>query len=162
MKISEILDQPGAAPQPQQAQPAAEQEPTQQDVQAVQQMINTLPKEPETALQKFDKFMDEYPLLDILTSFLPQTALVKALINTASALEKGDAQAALTSIAGVIPGDPGRMAKQAMTAYNVGTTATSAYQALNPSTSSNTEQEPVSTYINESVESIKRLAGIAR
>ena len=168
MKISELLDQTAAEPAPVTPQQLAQQEPTQQDVQAVKQMINTLPKEPESALQKFDKFMDEYPVLDILTSFLPQTAIVKALINTASALEKGDTAAALTGIAGVIPGNPGRVAKRAMTAYNVGTAATTAYQALNPDTDDNAGTTANTNNLNtsynylESLDSIQRLAGLRR
>ena len=147
MKIKEITEQ------------ATEAEPTIQDIAAVKQMVNDLPKEqPQTALSKFTSFMDRYPVVDVLTDFIPQTRLVKALLNTASSLEQGDKSAALASISTALTGSVGKAVDvgqrvqgvaQAVNAYNqTGATQT----ALAPKTVPTDELEPI--------KEIQHLAGL--
>lgn len=151
MKINEITDPAPAAPT------EVEAPPTQQEIQAVQQMVASLPKEPpQTALTKFTNFMNEYPVVDILTDFIPQTRLVKALINTAANLEQGDNKAALTSISTALTGSLGKAVDVGLRAHDVAT-AVNAYNK--PATQTAAAFIPDKM---EPVEDIRRLAGIKR
>jgi hypothetical protein len=122
MKINEITNPSPAAPANE-----IEAEPTQQEIQAVQQMVSSLPKEPpQSALTKFSNFMNAYPVVDILTDFIPQTRLVKALLNTAASLEQGDNKAALASISTALTGSLGKAVDEGLRAHDVAT-AVNAY-----------------------------------
>jgi len=152
MKINEISNPSPAAPANE-----IEAEPTQQEIQAVQQMVSSLPKEPpQSALTKFSNFMNAYPVVDILTDFIPQTRLVKALLNTAASLEQGDNKAALASISTALTGSLGKAVDVGLRAHDVAT-AVNAYNK--PVTPAATAFIPDKM---EPVEDIRRLAGIQR
>jgi hypothetical protein len=156
MKINEITDPAPAAPA------EVEAAPTQQEIQAVKQMVASLPKEPpQSALTKFTNFMNEYPVVDILTDFIPQTRMVKALINTAASLEQGDNKAALSSISTALTGSLGKAVDVGLRAHDVAT-AVNAYNK--PATPAATAfiPDPIDADKIEPVEDIIRLAGIQR
>ena len=131
MKIYEIVDPapqavaPVAEPQPQVAapQPAAEPEPTPQDIQTVQGLLGTIDvktEKPQTLLNKLTGWMKEYPMLDKVTDLIPQTRLIKAIAAAADAIESGDPKTALASLASGLTGNVGKVVQQANQLVNVG------------------------------------------
>ena len=158
MKIYEITNTAPAAPN------EVEEQPTQQEIQAVQQMVASLPKEPpQSALTKFTNFMSAYPVVDILTDFIPQTRLVKALINTAASLEQGDNKAALTSISTALTGSLGKAVDVGLRAHDVATAISDYNKPAAPnSTATAFIPDPVAADKINPLEDIKHLAGIKR
>ena len=134
MKISEIVDPapqavaPVAEPQPQVAAPvaalpAAEPEPTPQDIETVQGLLGTIDvktERPQTLLNKLTGWMKEYPMLDKVTDLIPQTRLIKAIAAAADAIESGDPKSALASLASGLTGNVGKVVQQANQLVNVG------------------------------------------
>ena len=132
MKIYEIVDPapqavaPVAEPQvaaPVAALPAAEPEPTPQDIETVQGLLGTIDvktEKPQTLLNKLTSWMKEYPLLDKVTDLIPQTRLIKAIAAAADAIESGDPKSALASLASGLTGGVGKALQQANTLVNVG------------------------------------------
>lgn len=119
MKIREIVLKELAAPSPA-AEPAQNTEPAPQEIKAVQDLIGSIdPKEeqPQSLMNKLTGWIKQYPLLDKITDLIPQTRMVKAIANAVDALEQGDGQTALNSLAGVVGGG----VAQAARAVNVGT-----------------------------------------
>jgi hypothetical protein len=60
--------------------------------------------------------MDEYPMIDKVTDFIPQTRMVKSLVRAMHNIEQGDYKNAALSLAGITGGTLGDMAK----GYNMG------------------------------------------
>lgn len=96
-----------------------EAEPTQQDIQQVQQLLGTIDvakEQPQTLLNKLTGWMKDYPMLDKVTDIIPQTRLIKSIARALDALEAGDPKLALNSLAGAVGGN----LAQAARAVNVG------------------------------------------
>ena len=100
MKINEII-----------APVDAEEEPTPQEIQQVQDLIGTIDpvkEQPQTLLRKLTQWMQQYPLIDKITDIIPQTRMVKALSTAVDAIERGDKTQALNSLATVLTGTAGK------------------------------------------------------
>ena len=161
MKIKDIVRE--AAPMT-----ATTEQPTQQEIQAVQQLVNTLPKEkPESAVSKLTAFMGKYPVLDVLTDFLPQTRLVKLAISAVDSLEKGDKMSAVNALASGLTGGVGKAVDVAQRAHGVATAVNDYNKATQPSTTatalapqaSQMELEPIEPVAdNSELERIKQLS----
>jgi hypothetical protein len=68
-------------------------------------------KNPQTILDKIEAFLDANPFLDLVLNFIPITAGAKSLVSIIQAIRKGDTQGALSSIASLIPGVGGQVAR---------------------------------------------------
>jgi hypothetical protein len=159
--------------------------PTQQEVEKGKNLIKGFEqsidfkkeKNPQTILDKIEAFLDANPFLNLVLSFIPITSGAKSLVSIFQAIKKGDTQGALSSIASLIPGVGGQVARagaalaqndpegavaaavpglgQAKAAYGLGKMAA---DRLAPST--DIAQAPQSQPVTEDLDRIRKLSGI--
>jgi hypothetical protein len=105
MLIREIVATPATA-----TTPAAEQPPA-TEIQAVTDFVKSVEaskEPPATVLNKFNTFLAAHPMFDVVTDFIPQTRVLKALIGAADALEQNDGKSALASLSTLVTGTAGK------------------------------------------------------
>ena len=90
---------------------AAVDKPAPEEIKAVQDFVNTVnpqKEQPASILNRFTTFLSAHPVFDVVTDFIPQTRIVKALIGAADAIEQGDKSAALNVLAMGLTGTAGK------------------------------------------------------
>jgi hypothetical protein len=144
-------------------------EPTAQEIDQVEDLIGSIDpsvEEPQSIVAKLNSWIKQYPLLDKITDLIPQTRIVKAVAQAVDALEQGNGQAALNSIASVAGGG----LAQAARAVNVGTAlqqgdamgaALAAGGGLGKVAKGVNTAQRVSNFVqNDELDRVKKLAGI--
>lgn len=99
MKIHELFEQTDFA--------LANQEPSQEDVDTVQDFINTIDPQtdtPQQVLTRLEQLQQEYPLLDRITDMIPQTRMVKQIALAVDSLVANKPMAALAHLGRVVGG----------------------------------------------------------
>lgn len=140
-------------------QPTATQQPPAEEIQAVTDFVKsveTSKEPPATVLNKFNTFLAAHPLFDLVTDYIPQTRVVKALIGAADALEQKDGKTALASLSTLVTGAAGK-------AIDAGTRIASVAGAVddyNTATALTAKPTTVAQYNPDELERLKTLSNI--
>lgn len=129
-----------------------------QEVQAVQQLINTIDPSKENTdslIKKLTGWMSAHPLIDVITDIIPQTRMVKAVAGAVDALANNNPRDAALSLGSVLTG---RTAQTAVRAANLAATAYDIKQALNPPAPA--AAAAPAPQASESLNRIRTLAGL--
>lgn len=100
----------------------ANQEPAQEDVDAIQDFIDTINPQvdtPKQVLTRLQQLQQEYPLLDRITDMIPQTRMAKAVALAVDSLVANRPLDALTHLGKVVGGQVATAATVANTAQSL-------------------------------------------
>jgi len=114
MKIRELIEQTDFE--------LANQEPSQQDIDTIQDFIDTIDPQqdtPKQVLTRLQQLQQEYPLLDRITDMIPQTRMAKAVALAVDSLVANRSMDALTHLGQVVGGQVAKAATVANTAQSL-------------------------------------------
>ena len=114
MKIRELIEQTDFE--------LANQEPSQQDIDTIQDFIDTIDPQqdtPKQVLTRLQQLQQEYPLLDRILDLIPQTRLVKNLALAVDSLVAKKPMDALSHLGQVVGGQVATAATVANTAQSL-------------------------------------------
>lgn len=114
MKIRELLEQTDFE--------LANQEPSQQDIDTIQDFVDTIDPQqdtPKQVLTRLQQLQQEYPLLDRITDMIPQTRMAKAVALAVDSLVANRPMDALSHLGQVVGGQVAKAATVANTAQSL-------------------------------------------
>lgn len=114
MKIRELIEQTDFE--------LANQEPSQQDIDTIQDFIDTIDPQqdtPKQVLTRLQQLQQEYPLLDRITDMIPQTRMAKAVALAVDSLVANRPMDALSHLGQVVGGQVATAATVANTAQSL-------------------------------------------